>query len=410
MGFLLHEKVFANLRNQHIVREFGLIVLEAEGVRQIFLNLHLPDDGTLRDRGLSLEGVLEDICVVLQNWWVAAPWQHLVCLGDFNTVHPGDLACTTVALPDSSIVRHTARAALILAFCTKWQISWHASVSEEVRFSHQPLHAASSHHHTHVHKVSKNGRVIDYMCCASISGHPGSLKYDVHPELAIFSDHWPLIGTYSFAGPGSEVARPKSRSGRPRLRPIKGIKCTNRFAELMETRVDEVSGLADFTECVYSAHRDAVLECGESLPPSLCSMSALNEITRVELDQAPDNVSRVLILRQASISKKAVLKNRLTEKFVRSALTAPREDRSTSRARVHPLRIGDEDTFDTTRWETEFRAAYTKLFGDEANGPVDQLERLKFLGARPRGAEDCGARFHASRSVVQGCQKSEISS
>ena len=50
VGFLLHDKVFANLRNQHIVREFGLIVLEAEGVRQIFLNLHLPDDGTLKDR------------------------------------------------------------------------------------------------------------------------------------------------------------------------------------------------------------------------------------------------------------------------------------------------------------------------------------------------------------------------
>jgi hypothetical protein len=155
----------------------------------------------------------------------------------------------------------------------------------------------------------------------------------------------------------------------------------------MEARVDEEGGISDFADCVYLAHRDAVLECGPSAPPSVCSLAALNETTRVELDQAPDNHSRVRILRQASISKKAVLKAKITEKFVRNALTAPREDKSRSRARVHALRINGEDTFDTTKWEAEFRREYTKLFGDESNGPEVQQERLRSLREKARGEQ-----------------------
>ncbi len=119
-----------------------------------------------------------------------------------------------------------------------------------------------------------------------------SLRYDVHPELAVFSDHWPLTGSYTRSG--SRASRRKSGSGRPRLRPLVGPLCVNRFVELMKERVSDNGDIANFTECVYSAHRDAVRELG-GRPAVPCSVSDLAAATRVELDLAPDNISSVAI-------------------------------------------------------------------------------------------------------------------
>ena len=72
-----------------------------------------------------------------------------------------------------------------------------------------------SHHHlAHHHKCSKQGRVLDYMRCGSVSGATASMQYDVNHELSVTSDHSVLVGTLAWrAGPEGK----HHRSGRPRL-------------------------------------------------------------------------------------------------------------------------------------------------------------------------------------------------
>ena len=198
VGFIVSKRFYKFCVYHHLVREFGILLCEVDGVRILVLNVHLPDDGTCTSRGFSLPQVLNSIDEALSKVWLEGGWHHIVMAGDFNTVHPGDMQCTSDTVSDATVARHTSRAADIFMLCCKWHIEWCASSSCDYRFSaHGELLPTSHLHHTHIHKVGHNARVLDYMCSGGKAGlHPGVLQYDVLPELAVSSDHLPLVGSY----------------------------------------------------------------------------------------------------------------------------------------------------------------------------------------------------------------------
>ena len=102
VGFVLSSHIVSKIQNSHVAREFGLVLLDMEGERVLLLNWHLPDDTTLHDRKYSLQNVFERLEVVLNSWWTSTPWSHLLVCGDFNTMHPGDVAVSSCKINRSA--------------------------------------------------------------------------------------------------------------------------------------------------------------------------------------------------------------------------------------------------------------------------------------------------------------------
>ena len=154
VGFLMAGHFASAVADQYVAHEFAVLLCNVEGVRFVFLNVHLPDNGTLRDRGHSLHGILGQVHAILEGWHIKHHgWDHLVVMGDFNTVHPEDICLSTEPAADPSI--HRERADKIAEFCGIWGIEWASSSSGVFRFgSDEP-----SAHHTHLGKTTRESPV-----------------------------------------------------------------------------------------------------------------------------------------------------------------------------------------------------------------------------------------------------------
>ena len=85
VAFLVHDSI--HILDQVIHREFGLIAVSHADTSFVVANLHLPDNSTLNDRGLTLQGVLDSISLALEYLRVSHPWSFIFAMGDLNTVH-----------------------------------------------------------------------------------------------------------------------------------------------------------------------------------------------------------------------------------------------------------------------------------------------------------------------------------
>jgi hypothetical protein len=92
-------------------------------------------------------------------------------------------------------------------------------------------------------------------------------------------------------------------------------------------------------------------------------------------DSATTPLEKKQALKLLSSAKKAWVKNRNTERFVASALSAPRGPRRVA-STIYPLRVSGSLTMDATEWEAEFRREFGKLFVDPSNTPEAQNSRL----------------------------------
>ena len=242
VGFLMTGRIASAVVDQYVEHEFAVLLCNVEGARFVFLNVHLPDNKTLQDRGLSLQGILRRVHVILEEWWVKHHgWDHLVGMGDFNTVHPEDLCLSTCPAADPS--KHRARAAQIAEFCGLWGIEWASSKSGVFRFGPE----VASSHHTHVGKTTRVARVIDYMVCGSVAGRRLSLPYPVDHASSVSSDRFVLVGELR-RQVGACYMKLK-RFGKPLLRPLTDTSSINRFAALISERVDSADDVEDFGNC-----------------------------------------------------------------------------------------------------------------------------------------------------------------
>ncbi len=244
-------------------------------------------------------------------------------MGDLNTVHVEDLPVCDAS--PASQNRHTVRGVELNFLFLKWKLLWHSSVS--ARYRQDVEGSDGNQHFTHISKTAKRGRVLDYMMMAAPAhGHQGSLSYTVHPELAVLSDHWPLVGTFGWETP--EFIRPRRSCRRPRLRPILDVQLTNRFAALMEERTPANPTIEHFSECIFTCHKEATIECGPPVSKDDHGrrISELSATTKQRLADTDCNHEKTQILKAASMEKKALVKQKLTSGFIRSALSLPRQD------------------------------------------------------------------------------------
>ncbi len=121
VGFVLSSRFFKACIFQRMCREFGVLLCEVAGVKILILNVHLPDDSTLRDRGPLLPQVLSSIDEVLAKLWLDGGWQHILMMGDFNTMHPELVVLPPPSRSRLSVV--TCRVQLMCFSCAKSGIS-----------------------------------------------------------------------------------------------------------------------------------------------------------------------------------------------------------------------------------------------------------------------------------------------
>ncbi len=171
----------------------------------------------------------------------------------------------------------------------------------------------------------------------------------MHPSLAVFSDHWPLLGVYKWQQEGPK--RKRCKTAKPRLKPIDNPVMANCFADFIDQRIDEKFSLATFSECIYYSHKCALEASGApAVQTSAQELAVLSHRVQLELDHTSEPAEKASILREASKRRKAIIKAQLHDGFVRSALTLPRFDKSKHSKKVVPLKIGEESTFCTKRW------------------------------------------------------------
>jgi hypothetical protein len=100
-----------------------------------------------------------------------------------------------------------------------------------------------------------------------------------------------------------------------------------------------------------------------------------------------------------------------TERFVKSALAAPRQDKSTQQ-NIQQLKIDGVETEDRTTWAKGISDFYENIYGNDQNGRDIQSERISQLEARCVGSdyicipdwvmEQCRAAAHGNRHTSPG--------
>ncbi len=187
VGFLLAGRFASAVVDQDVEHEFAVLLCNVEGARFFFLNVHLPDNGTLIKRGHSLQGILRQVHGILEDWWQKHHgWDHLVGMGDSNTVHPDNICLSSS--PSADPPAGQERAAQIAEFCGIWGVEWASSRSGVFRFGSEEVAA----HWAHVHSSTRVARVLDYMVCGRTHGQKLSLAYSVDQAAGMCSDHFTL--------------------------------------------------------------------------------------------------------------------------------------------------------------------------------------------------------------------------
>jgi hypothetical protein len=286
-----------------------------------------------------------------------------------NVVHPAD-RCFAAGSTFSSA--HDLRAHEIACFLAKYHVAWmpYAHTCTD----HVPV--------THVHKVSKHTRTIDYVCHGAAVGHRGYYDVTIAPEIGFNSDHHPLLCELSFYS--RQHRKTQTRCGKPRLAVLSDPCSVNRFAALLADVREDV-GFEELGSKIYDAHRDALPQkpttAKDSFFRKICD---IKDETRSALDAAESDLAKREILREASRRKRSLAVAYTTEKFLSDALTAPRADRSKGSSCTHPVVINDAEVWDPVEWDKAFRKYYSELFGCGQNDSSAQYSRLCRLAAAAR--------------------------
>jgi len=164
------------------------------------------------------------LLTALDARWQAKPWTQLVFACDFNTSFPEN--ANKALEPSCTGTSWCDRCTVIWAFATKNSLAWTSTF-------------LGVGDHTHVHRVWKSCRTIDYVLFATVAGHSSSLTCRIGYEYCCDSDHYSILSELVVNG---KIQKKRRRQEIPK-HVFRGISVQTSFQALVDVSLDEQNGI-----------------------------------------------------------------------------------------------------------------------------------------------------------------------
>jgi len=316
---------------------YSALGLTMHGINTVLVSIYLPDSGKSDSH---LEGAITVLDNILEEVWTSQPWQCLIMGGDANVYVPPVEGVIGSAC-DGRVWNH--RSMLLNQLVAKWSINWTSTFNT----------AELGTTYTHMSYSTKEMSIIDYVWVGTNSGATFSSTTEVMHHHAISSDHYPIIMKIYL---GSKPRRKKAHVYRIKCN-FQDTRVSNQFAALMTPDSDEdehhtLESFGNHIQKSMSAAADQEQLC--NIRPNIPMRTLVADALAAIAVATPGHQTH-LALKDLNRRKKHIKQRKASEHFAQHGLLAPREDKSVTKT-LQPLFVNGELTFDSSLWETEFRA------------------------------------------------------